>query len=124
VTGATNRTFAGPGSAVADVLLPHGLVGAVAVDVFATTRPCELAIPGGAALHAADPLRRPGARGRGEPAVALGASLARDHAQSVAGAAEGAAFPAVMAPTGTRGGSPKRRRRRAQTAARWITKAP
>jgi hypothetical protein len=94
VTRATGRSFA-----VADVLLPHGLVGAVAGDVSATTLPCELAIAGGAALRTADPLRRTGTRRRGEPAVALGASPARDHVQSVAGAAEVAAFSAEPAAT-------------------------
>jgi hypothetical protein len=108
VTDATARGLAGLGSAVADGLLPRGVVGAVAVDVSATTQPGELAIAGGAALRAADPLRRLGARGRGEPAVALGASPARGHAQSVAGAAEVAAFVA----------DPRRR------ALGWITKAP
>ena len=61
VTGSTDRSFAGLGLAVADALLPHGFVGAVAVDVSATTLPSELAIAGGAALLAADPLRRSGA---------------------------------------------------------------
>jgi hypothetical protein len=103
VTRAAGRSFA-----VADALLPHGLVGAVTGEVSTPTLPYELAIAGGAALRAADPLRRAGTRRRGEPAVALGASPARGHAQSVASAAEVAAFSAEPA----------------ATAPGWITKAP
>jgi hypothetical protein len=62
VTGSMGPSFGGLGSAVADVLLPHRFVGAVADEVTASTRPCDRAIAGGAALRAADPLRRPGAR--------------------------------------------------------------
>jgi hypothetical protein len=69
-------------------LLPHALVGAVVIDLAATTRPRQLPIARGTARHATDPLRRSGARRRGVPAAALGASLARDHAHSVTGAVE------------------------------------
>jgi len=62
VTRSTGPSFGGLGSAVADVLLPHGFVGAVADDVTASTRARDRAIAGGAALRAADPLRRPGAQ--------------------------------------------------------------
>jgi hypothetical protein len=89
-------------------VLPYALVGAVGVDLAAAASPRELAIAGGAARRAADPLPRPGPRRRGVPPAAFGASLARDHPQSVTGTAEKDAFPAEPAPTG----------------ARWITKAP
>src|SRR5207244_3257836 len=84
------RLAFGLGSIVADRLLPSALVGAVLDDLAPATTPRELAITGHAARRAADPLRRPRARGRGEPAAALGASPARDHAQSLPGADEGA----------------------------------
>jgi hypothetical protein len=82
------RFALGPGSLVADRLLPIALVSAIVGDLLAAATPRELAIASNAARRAADPLRRPRAGGRGEPAAALGASSARDHALSVSGAAE------------------------------------
>ena len=95
MTGGAER--GGTGTGVAGLSLPQALLGAVVVELPAAARPRELAITGGAALRAADPLRRPGARRRGEPAAALGASPARDHAQSVTGAPERADFHAEPA---------------------------
>ena len=104
---------------VAAGLLALALIGAVVVDLAAPARPREFAVAGSTAGGATDELGLQRSRGGGEGAAALGAAAARAHAPSVAGAPQVAAFL-----KGRRGGSIKRRLRRAQVAARWISKAP
>jgi len=65
-------------------------------EVAAATPSRELEVTRGTALGAADPLRRPSSRRRGESFAALGASTGRRHAPSVADVADVAAFPALF----------------------------